>query len=57
VKQGDGLLVVDTQIGEDAWSRSANPADERRVEDVTPEELAGGGTTDKGAEVEAGDDL
>jgi hypothetical protein len=51
------LLGVGAQIGEDRWSRLANTAEEMRAEDVTPEALAGGGITDKGAEIDARGDL
>jgi hypothetical protein len=57
VEQGEGLLGVVAEIGEDGRRRLGNPAVEKRAEDLTPEESAGGGTADKGAVVGARDDL
>jgi hypothetical protein len=44
-------------MSEDGRIRLAKAVDETWAEDVTPEEIAGGGATDDGAVVGAGDDL
>lgn len=51
------LWQKDKAAGVVTRSRMANAADETRAEEVMPEELAGGGTTDKCVEVESPDDL